>query len=189
MESRENQFTKIINISNDEFILIMSIVASKLKILIKNEESIEHFEREFSFKELNEFKAFLLFDSLEEIFTALNENVNSKEKISLEYNSVKDVDLIFEFSYLSKKIPVQFTLEKKQRDTNFLIEYILEDLKKIKRESKELRNENKELRNEINKIIKLKCKIFYLNQGERNYILIRIKLLLFIYIKFYFQVF
>ena len=187
MESRENQFTKIINISNDEFILIMSIVTNKLKIVIKNEESIEYFDREFSFKELNEFKAFLSFDSLEEIFTSLNENLNSTEKISLEYNSDKDLDLKFEFSIITKKIPVQFTIEKKQRDTNFLIEYILEDLKKIKRESKELRNENKELRNEI-KIIKLKSKIFYLNQGERNYILILIKLLLLIYIKFYFQV-
>jgi len=36
MESRGNEFTKIINISNDEFILIMSIVANKLKIVIKN---------------------------------------------------------------------------------------------------------------------------------------------------------
>ena len=153
MESRGNEFTKIINISNDEFILIMSIVANKLKIVIKNEGSIEHFDREFSFEELNEFKAFLSFDSLEEIFTALNENFNSAEKISLEYNSDKDLELKFEFSIITKKIPVQFTIEKKQRDTNFLIEYILEDLKKLKTEIKELRKENE--------IRKFGCKIFY----------------------------
>ena len=153
MESKRNEFTKIINISNDEFILIMSIVTNKLKIVIKNEESIEYFDREFSFKELNEFKAFSLFENLEEIFTAFKENLNSKEKISLEYNSDKDLDLNIEFSIITKKINVQFRIEKKQRDTNFLIEYILEDLKKLKTEIKELRKENE--------IRKFGCKIFY----------------------------
>ena len=158
MEFNGKGITKIINISDEEFILCISLIENKLKILIKNEESIEHFERDYSFKELNEFKAFLLFDSIEEIFTALNENVNSKEKISLEYNSDKDVDLNFEFSYMSKKIPVQFTLEKKP-DLNYLL-HILDDFEKIKKENKELREINEGLIN-FKKIATLKSNIVF----------------------------
>jgi len=150
---------KLLRILNEEFILYITIIENKLKFIIKNEGSIEHFERDFSFKELNEFKAFSLFDSLEEIFNSLNEKLNIEEKITLEHNSDKDVDLNFEFSYMSKKIPVQFTLEKKP-DLNYLL-HILDDFEKIKKENKELREINEGLIN-FKKIATLKSNIVFL---------------------------
>jgi len=158
MELKVKGITKTLRISNEEFILYITIIENKLKIIIKNEGSIQHFERDFSFKELNEFKAFLLFDSLEEIFKALNENLNSKEKILLEYN-FKNLDLKFEFSYLTKKIPVQFTIEKKP-DINYLLQ-ILDDFEIIKKENKELREINEGLIN-FKKIATLKSNIVFL---------------------------
>lgn len=153
MDSADDVIEMKINYSKENFILNIAIVENKLSIVITIEDSIERFERQISYKELIDFRAFSLFDNLEEIFTALKENFKCKEKITLEYNSDRDLDLNFEINYLTKNFRVKLTIVKREQDTSYLLEYILDDLKKIKKENQELRKENQELRKTIKEIV------------------------------------
>jgi len=149
MESHLKEIRKSILINEEEFILIIKIIDNKIQIILKNEESIDYYEREFSFKELSEYRAFSICDTLEDIFYAFDENLKNNNNLSLKINNSNEIEFFLEFLILTKKINVIFTISKKVKDPNFINEYILEELKRLKRENIEIRKMYKELREEF----------------------------------------
>jgi hypothetical protein len=126
-------------IGKDEFLLLIRHHENKLKVIIKSEDSIDHYEREFSFKELSEYRVFSLYDDIQEINAVLNENFKNPQNFSASFVDEGNIEIKFDISFIPKTFQVAFIIFKKEKDTNYLIDYLLDEVKKLKVENTELR--------------------------------------------------
>ena len=133
----------VLNFDKEDHFLQILHINKKLKFVIKSSDSIIEFEREFTFDEFNNIKVFSICDDLEEIQNILNENLRNPQNLSTSINDEGNLEIKFDISYFKKIFIFSSIIFKKRHDLNYMVEYLINENKKLKIEIVKLKEREK----------------------------------------------
>jgi len=137
---------------NEEYIdfeiSIILFYNSSIKFKVKNIDDFSVYEKILSFKEIIEYRPFMIIDEINEIYEVIIDGIKSEQSFRIMRAENNNIVLIFN-TFFAKKYTNSFELEmviNESVSTDFLILEILKKLKKLKAENTEIRKENEILK-------------------------------------------